>query len=104
MSVNDEVSPLRLRIAEAELDDLRQRLRRTRLPEAETTVAPDHAADWSQGPPRSYVADLLRYWEQDYDWRRVESELNDHGQALTGSTGWTCTSCMFVHRERTPDR
>lgn len=39
------VEPYRIEIAEAELDDLRDRLARTRWPERET------ADDWSQGVP-----------------------------------------------------
>ena len=44
MSVDDQVRPLHLRVPESELDDLRERLRRTRLPEAETVTGPDGRA------------------------------------------------------------
>jgi hypothetical protein len=43
-------------IPEADLDDLRDRLRRTRWPEAETVD------DWSQGIPLAYVQELCSYW------------------------------------------
>ena len=52
-------------VAEAELDDLRDRLRRTRWPEAETVD------DWSQGIPLAYVQELCAYWADGYDWRRA---------------------------------
>lgn len=101
MSVADEVRPFVLRVPEADLDDLRERLRRTRLPEAETVTRPGGGPDWTQGPPRSYVADLLHYWLQDYDWRRLEDELNDHGQALTEIDG---LDVHFLHvRSPRPD-
>ncbi len=101
MSVDDQVRPLHLRVPESELDDLRERLRRTRLPEAETVAGPDGRLDWSQGPPLAYVADLVRYWSEEYDWRRVESELNDHGQALTEIDG---LDVHFLHvRSPRPD-
>ena len=83
MSENARLRPLLVEVPEADLDDLRERLRRTRLPEAETVTARGGRPDWSQGPPLDYVADLVRYWAEDYDWRRVERELNEHGQALT---------------------
>jgi len=64
------------------LEDLRERLARTRLPEPETVAGRVGPPNWSQGPPRDYVVDLLDYWAHGYDWRRLESELNAHGQAL----------------------
>jgi pimeloyl-ACP methyl ester carboxylesterase len=101
MSMSDEVRPFRLQVPEADLDDLRERLRRSRFPEAETVSRPGGGPDWSQGPPRSYVVDLVRYWADDYDWRRVEGELNQHGQALTEIDG---LDVHFLHvRSRHPD-
>jgi epoxide hydrolase len=61
-------------VAESELADLRDRLRRTRWPDRETVD------DWSQGVPLAYVQDLCRYWAEEYDWRRVEAELNGFEQ------------------------
>jgi pimeloyl-ACP methyl ester carboxylesterase len=68
-------------IPEADLDDLRERLRRTRWPEAETVE------DWSQGIPRAYVQDLCAYWADSYDWRVVEARLNDLGPFRTEIDG-----------------
>ena len=50
------VSEHRIEVDEAELDDLRERLRRTRWPERETVD------DWSQGIPLAYVRELCAYW------------------------------------------
>jgi pimeloyl-ACP methyl ester carboxylesterase len=86
-SMHDQVRPFRIEVPEADLDDLRERLRRTRLPETETVTKASGGVDWAQGPPLSYVADLVRYWIEDYDWRRVERELSAHGQALTAIDG-----------------
>lgn len=100
-SAGERVRPFRLRMPEADLDDLRQRLRRARFPEAETVAGSDGDPHWSQGPPLRYVAELVRYWAQDYDWRRVERELNDHGQALTEIDG---LDIHFLHvRSPRPD-
>ena len=86
--MNNDVRPLRLQVGQDALDDLRVRLSRTRWPERETVAATARgAAAWSQGPPRSYVADLVQEWCERYDWHRVESELNSHGQALTEIDG-----------------
>jgi pimeloyl-ACP methyl ester carboxylesterase len=69
-----EVRPFTLDIAEADLDDLRERLSRTRWPERETVD------DWSQGVPLAYLQEVCDYWQQQYDWRRCEKRLNDLGQ------------------------
>jgi pimeloyl-ACP methyl ester carboxylesterase len=65
-----ELTPHPIAVAEAELDDLRERLARTRWPEKEAVD------DWSQGIPLAYVQELCAHWAGGYDWRRVESELN----------------------------
>ena len=61
-------------VAESELADLRDRLRRTRWPDRETVD------DWSQGIPLEYVREVCRHWAEEYDWRRVEAELNGFEQ------------------------
>jgi pimeloyl-ACP methyl ester carboxylesterase len=66
----DEVTPFRVAVPEDELADLRDRLRRTRWPEAETVT------DWSQGIPLAYTRELCDYWADRYDWRACESRLN----------------------------
>ncbi len=65
-----DVTPFVIEVPEAELSDLRARLRQTRWPE------PEPVADWSQGVPLAWLQDLCRYWAQDYDWRRAEANLN----------------------------
>lgn len=87
------LSDLALHVPDEILDDLRQRLRRTRWPAPETVARPGGPADWSQGPPLDYVTEVVEGWQR-YDWRRVESELNTHGQALTEIDG---LSIQFLH-------
>jgi pimeloyl-ACP methyl ester carboxylesterase len=75
------VRPFRIEIEEERLSDLRQRLHRTRWPEAETVD------DWSQGIPLAYVQDLCRYWADEYDWRACEERLNGFPQFRTEIDG-----------------
>ena len=75
--VSDAVVPFRLDVPEADLVDLRERLGRTRWPEAETVD------DWSQGPPLAYVRDVCRHWAERYDWRAAEARLNGFPQFRT---------------------
>jgi len=60
----------RVDIPQAAIDDLRERLRRTRWPEREPVD------DWSQGVPLAWLEDMCRYWMQEYDWRAAEARLN----------------------------
>ena len=85
--MSGDVRPFQLHVPEEALDDLRDRLRRTRWPETETVTPAGGRPDWSQGPPLSYVVELVEAWCETYDWRRVESELNRRGQALTEVDG-----------------
>jgi epoxide hydrolase len=64
----------RIDVPDAELEDLRARLRNARWPEREPVE------DWSQGVPIAYLEDLCRYWADGYDWRATEARLNSLGQ------------------------
>jgi pimeloyl-ACP methyl ester carboxylesterase len=75
------IEPFTLAIPQAELDDLKDRLARTRWPEQETVD------DWSQGAPLAKVKALCDYWRDSYDWRRCETVLNGLGQYKTEIDG-----------------
>ena len=93
--MSEEITPFRIEIADAALDDLRQRLRRTRWPEPETV------ADWSQGIPLNYVQELCRYWADAYEWRAREARLNSFPQFRTDIDG---LGIHFIHvRSPEPD-
>ncbi len=93
VTVSDAVVPFRLDVPAADLVDLRERLARTRWPEAETVD------DWSQGPPLAYVRDLCRYWADGYDWRATEGRLNALPQFRTALDGGGAdgVGVHFVH-------
>src|SRR5215471_21155107 len=79
--MGDEVQPFKIDVSDAELDDLKRRLRATRWPEKETV------ADWSQGAPLPYVKDVCQYWAEKYDWRKTEARLNALRQFRTEVDG-----------------
>lgn len=64
------VEPSTIAIPQEALDDLRDRLARTRWPDAETVD------DWSQGVPLATMRALCEHWRERYDWRRCEAALN----------------------------
>src|ERR1700733_809635 len=61
--MGEGITPFLIDVPDADLADLRRRLRQTRWPEAEPV------ADWSQGVPLAYLRDLCGYWADGYDWR-----------------------------------
>jgi pimeloyl-ACP methyl ester carboxylesterase len=80
--------PFAVSFAQADLDELKQRVRQTRLPERELV------ADASQGVQLQVMEELARYWAQEYDWRAVESRLNDLPQFVTEIDG---LDIHFIH-------
>src|SRR5687767_9941875 len=62
------IRPFRGTASEAELTDMRQRIRATRWPERETV------SDNSQGVPLATMQKLAEYWTTEYDWRKVETK------------------------------
>jgi Epoxide hydrolase N terminus len=85
---DNEIRPFRIDIPEQDLDDLRDRLGRTRwaneLPldtsGPQTGLVPP---GWEYGVPLSYVKDLVEYWRDGYDWRAWEAKLNEFPQFTT---------------------
>ncbi|MGQ4349577.1 epoxide hydrolase family protein [Streptomyces sp. SAS_275] len=73
--------PFRLDIPQSDLDDLHQRLDRTRWPDELPGVG------WAYGVPRDYLRELVRYWRHDYDWRAAEARLNAWPQFTTEIDG-----------------
>jgi epoxide hydrolase len=65
------IRPFRIEIPQADLDDLRQRLARTRWPDELPGVG------WSRGVPLGYLKDLADYWANGFDWRGQEAKLNE---------------------------
>lgn len=85
MNYSETIKPFVLRIPEIELNDLRERLRKARFPEQETTSsgADLRTADWAQGAPLAYISELADAWSERYDWRQFEAEFNSHGPKVT---------------------
>src|SRR6516225_5093395 len=87
-SGRDAIRPFRVDIPEEALVDLRNRLAATRLPEHEIV------SDNSQGVPLATVERLVRYWVNEYDWRKVEAKLNSYPNFITEIDG---LDIHFIH-------
>jgi pimeloyl-ACP methyl ester carboxylesterase len=75
------IRPFRLEVPQADLDDLHDRLRRTRWPDELPGVG------WSYGVALDYLQDLAGYWRTGYDWRAWEARLNAFPQFTTTIDG-----------------
>jgi microsomal epoxide hydrolase len=61
-------------VPDAVLEDLQQRLARTRWP-----VAPQGPA-WAYGTSLPFMREMADHWRERYDWRQWEARLNRHEQ------------------------
>src|SRR5262245_57027605 len=77
-----------IHVDDAVLDDLRERLARTRFQ--------DDIDDpgWDYGTPRAYIAEVVKYWRDAYDWRRHEAKLNEFDHFRTTIDG---QPIHFIH-------
>jgi pimeloyl-ACP methyl ester carboxylesterase len=75
------IRPFRVSFPDEDLVELRRRIEATRWPERETVD------DDSQGVPLATMQELARSWATDYDWRKVEAELNALPQFTTEIDG-----------------
>ncbi len=62
--------PFNYAVPEEALDDLKERLARTRFPDQ----APD--APWAYGTDVDWLRELVAYWRDTFDWRQQEARLN----------------------------
>ncbi|WP_214317862.1 epoxide hydrolase family protein [Nonomuraea sediminis] len=104
-----EIRPFRIDISQDDLDDLKNRLARTRLADELPSDAIAGKVDigipvrpgWEYGVPLSYVKPLLEYWRDGFDWRAQEARLNRFAQFTTEIDG---QNVHFVHvRSADPD-
>ncbi|WP_442813788.1 epoxide hydrolase family protein [Streptosporangium subroseum] len=93
--VKTMIEPFRVNIPQADLDDLTDRLSRTRWP---NEVAD---AGWDYGFPLARLKELAEYWRTGYDWREHEARLNELPHFTTEIDG---QNIHFVHvRSAKPD-
>src|ERR1017187_1486045 len=75
------IEDFRVAVPQADLDDLADRLSRTRWPAAPPGVA------WERGVPVDYLRGLAAYWRDGFDWRAQEAHLNSFPQYTTRIDG-----------------
>jgi pimeloyl-ACP methyl ester carboxylesterase len=81
MTSSTDITPFRIEIPQSDMDDLSDRLARTRWP------ASLPGAAWVRGVPVDYLRGLADYWRDGFDWRAAEARLNAHPQFTTPIDG-----------------
>ncbi len=89
------IRPFRIDIPQQDIDDLHDRLDRTRWPDELPGTG------WAYGVPADYLRELVRLWRHTYDWRAAEAQLNEWPQFTTTIDG---SNVHFAHvRSPEPD-
>ena len=90
--------PFTIEVPQEVLDDLDARLARARLPD------PIEGVGWGYGTDPAALAELVRYWREDYDWREHEARLNELPQfrAEIDAPNGETPGVHFVHVPGTP--
>jgi pimeloyl-ACP methyl ester carboxylesterase len=83
------IQPFKVEIPSSTLDDLQERLKRTRW----TDEVSD--AGWDYGTNLAYLKQLVDYWQNEFDWRTQEKALNQFSHFRTDVDGF---NLHFIHQ------
>ena len=87
-TTRDAIRSFQIKLPDADLAELRRRIKATRWPDRETV------SDESQGVQLATMQELASYWSTDYDWRKCEAKLNALPQFVTEIDG---LDIHFIH-------
>ena len=85
-------TPFRIDTPQSVLDDLKYRLSSVRWPDAEQN------SSWNMGTSLEYLKTLTAYWQNTYDWRTHEAQLNQFDQFVVDIDNDTI---HFIHQRGT---
>jgi pimeloyl-ACP methyl ester carboxylesterase len=84
----DDIRPFHMSFPDADLADLRRRVKATKWPEVE------QVKDESQGVQLATMQKLAQYWGTDYDWKKSEAKINAVPHFITTIDG---LDIHFIH-------
>jgi pimeloyl-ACP methyl ester carboxylesterase len=85
---SDMIKKFEVKIEQKILDDLKNRIRLTRWPDEIT------GSEWNHGASLKFMKELTAYWENQFDWRKTEREINSYNNFLCEVDGY---SIHFMH-------
>ncbi|KAI1337911.1 alpha/beta-hydrolase [Xylariaceae sp. FL0016] len=88
-----DIRPFTIQVDDLKLQDLKLRLSLARFPDEL------YDADWDMGAPLADVKRLTKHWQEAYDWRRAEAELNKlpHFTTQVQCEGFEPLAIHFIH-------
>jgi len=90
-----EIQPFKIKVPEETLEDLRERLARTRWPDEIP------GSGWDYGSNLAYLKELVEYWRTRFDWRAQEEAINSFAHFRANVDG---LGIHFIHeRGRGPN-
>ncbi len=88
LQASSQVTPFSINVSDADLDDLRARLKLTRYPRTPAN------AGWRYGTDKAFMERLVTHWLDTYDWRATEKRLNAFPQFIANVDGY---DIHFIH-------
>ncbi|UFH57770.1 epoxide hydrolase family protein [Spirosoma sp. KNUC1025] len=82
--------PFIITVDQPTLDDLQNRLAKTRWPDEIEN------ADWKMGASEAYLQEICTYWQNEFDWKKQEAYLNSFPQFKTQIDGY---GIHFIHQK-----
>jgi len=82
------IKPFSVDVSRQVLDDLKARLKLTRWPDEIT------GSGWTFGAGLFYMKELIAYWQDHFDWRKIENEINAYSNFIADINGH---SVHFIH-------
>lgn len=82
------IKPFTISIEKEQIEDLKNRLINTRWPESL------EVDDWTRGVPKSYLKKVAKHWQNSYDWKKHENEINKYPQFIAEIDG---QNIHFIH-------
>ena len=76
------IHPFEIHVPDALLDDLRERIKRTRWPDE----VPN--SGWRFGTSLSYMKEIADYWVDEFDWRKIEERINRYPNFIAEIDGY----------------
>jgi pimeloyl-ACP methyl ester carboxylesterase len=77
-----KVTPFKVNISQADLEDLKLRIKMTRWP------GEIKDSSWSMGTNLAYLKELCEYWADNYSWRKTEREINTYPNYIAEVDGY----------------
>jgi pimeloyl-ACP methyl ester carboxylesterase len=92
------VKPFQIAVSDQKINRLKQKLALADFPDEVVDAAP-----WERGPPLEDIKRLAKYWQEEFNWREAEAQLNEVPQYMTKIEvdGFDTYDVHFAHQPST---